>query len=461
MAKRSLMKRKDTMSLDGLWQLDGQDIIVPYPPQAKKSLFKGNIQEEMTYTKDFKRPDWSEGRIFLCFGAVDQIADVYLNDVFLIHHEDGYLPFEAEVTDLLKEDNVVKAICKDALDKTYSYGKQTKEPKGMWYTPVSFIWQSVYLEHRGEHYIQDLKISTDMQKVTLEVKGNFDELTLVIDQDDVHFKRSYTTKTMTLDLKVLGLPRHLWSPGSPYLYHFSLTSEDDELESYFALREFKIKKVIGYERFFLNDEVIFLCGLLDQGYFGEDIYTVTDHKVYERDILKAKALGYNLLRKHVKIEALAFYEACDRLGVLVMQDLVNNGPYDWLKDTALPTLCFKHRNDHVNKLTKRHEVFLKHAESVQDLLYSHPPAIAYTIFNEGWGQFNADEIYEHLKNRDPNHIYDATSGWFNMTKNDLESEHVYFRNKVLHAKDKALLLSECGGYVYSPDIELWLWRFEG
>ena len=127
--------------------------------------------------------------------------------------------------------------------------------------------------------------------------------------------------------------KNLWSPESPYLYHFSLTSEDDELESYFALREFKIKKVNGYERFFLNDEAIFLCGLLDRGYFGEGIYTVTDHKVYERDILKAKALGYNLLRKHVKIEALAFYEACDRLGMLVMQDFVNNGPYDWLKDT--------------------------------------------------------------------------------------------------------------------------------
>lgn len=440
---------QNIINLDGLWQLDGKDIIVPYAPQSKKSHFIGAIKEEMTYVKIFKAPDLKDDeRLILHFGAVDQIADVYLNDVFLMHHEDGYLPFSLDISEALKKENVLKVICHDALDKDFPYGKQSANPKGMWYTPVSFIWRSVWLERVPAKYIKDIKIKTTMTTLFIKIQGDDLDYELIIDQDDVHYRKAFHGDSINIDLKAEGLPIHLWDTEHPYLYHFKLRSKNDEIGSYFALREFKIAHINNYERFLLNGKAIFLCGLLDQGYFGENIYTAFKED-YERDIINAKSLGFNCLRKHLKIEDKAFYEACDRLGILVIQDFVNSGDYNFLRDTALPNIGFKTKNDQV-KHQKRHDIFIKHGLDVQELLNNHPSVIAYTIFNEGWGQFAADQLYQLFKSKDEDHIYDATSGWFKRSVSDLESEHLYFRNKILKSHGRALLLSECGGYVYAP-----------
>ena len=446
---RSLLKRDRYISLDGIWKLDGKDIIVPYAPQAKRSMYNGTIKEEMTYTKTFRKPDIKDGeRIILHFGAIDQIADVYINDVFMIHHEDGYLPFSIDITDVLDDDNVLKVRCIDHLDKDYPYGKQTKDPKGMWYTPISFIWQSVYLEVVPNDYIKDIKIKTTMDRVSIKLdKPRTYEL--IIDQDDIHYHKAFEGDEIMIDLKKEGLDIHLWDIDDPYLYHFSLKTDQDMIKSYFALREFKIKDIKGHKRFTLNDKPIFLCGLLDQGYYGDSLYTAFKDD-YRQDILNAKRLGFNCLRKHIKVESDVFYEACDELGILVIQDFVNSGDYNFIKDTALPNIGFKRKSDH-KPHTKRHDIFIDHAKKVKEILDSHPCIIAYTIFNEGWGQFDADHVYELLKKDDEDHILDATSGWFIRSKSDLDSEHIYFRNKVLKAKDRALLLSECGGYVYSDE----------
>ena len=219
---------------------------------------------------------------------------------------------------------------------------------------------------------------------------------------------------------------YLWDEDNPNLYDVVLSNEFDKVETYFALR--KVELIDGL--IYLNNKRIFLNGVLDQGYYPEGIYTVSDYKSYERDILMLKDLGINCIRKHIKVEMDYFYYLCDKLGMIVLQDFVNNGKYSFLIDTALPTalpkLKLNDKNRHKNKIQR--ENFIKHGEGVIKYLHNHPCVIGYTIFNEGWGQFSADKVYEHFKKLEPNYLFDATSGWFHQTKSDFDSLHIYFRN---------------------------------
>ncbi len=199
----------------------------------------------------------------------------------------------------------------------------------------------------------------------------------------------------------------------------------------------------------LNGEPVFLHGVLDQGYFKDGIFLPETEEGYDEDILRMKELGFNLLRKHIKVEPEYFYYACDKLGMLVMQDMVNNGSYSFVRDTALPTVGFKKRSDKkLNRSQKVRDVFRLHTKETIEHLYNHPCIVAYTIFNEGWGQFLADEMYDMVKGLDATRLVDATSGWFAQKKSDFDSEHIYFRLKKLRVKERPLFLSECGGYQY-------------
>lgn len=199
----------------------------------------------------------------------------------------------------------------------------------------------------------------------------------------------------------------------------------------------------------LNNQPVFLHGVLDQGYFRDGIFLPEKESEYERDILRMKELGFNLLRKHIKIEPEYFYYACDKLGMLVMQDMVNNGSYSYVRDTVLPTIGFKKRNDRkLNPSEKGRKIFREHTRQTIEHLYNHPCIVAYTIFNEGWGQFDSDEMYEFVKTLDDTRLVDATSGWYAQSKNDFDSEHIYFRLKKLQVKERPLFVSECGGYKY-------------
>jgi len=444
---RPQLKRSSFFSLDGIWQLNGKDILVPYPPQSTLSGFDGPVGDTLSYTRSFRLPDGfhkAGQRVRLHLGAVDQLSEVQINGTPVARHKGGYLPFFADITDVLQPGiNQISVRAVDTLSLEYPYGKQSKTRGGMWYTPVSGIWQSVWMESISEHPIERIKNEPDLKGISLGVESHGKPCRVEIPGVLV---RTIESGRMTR----LDIPDPiLWTPEHPHLYPLILSTDDDRVESYFALRTIETGTQDGMPRILLNKQPIFLNGVLDQGYFADGLYLPASPEGYEADILRMKALGFNLLRKHAKVEPEAFYYACDRLGMLVMQDMVNNGPYRFLWDTALPTAGFQWRPDRCAKpdADPVKTFFTRHCIDTLRHLRNHPCVIAYTVFNEGWGQFNADDHYRMLKALDPSRLFDATSGWFAQKKSDFDSRHVYFRNKHLRARKKRpLLLSECGGY---------------
>ncbi len=441
---RPQFKRDEFVSLNGIWKLEGEDILVPFAPESFLSNYKGLIKDEMTYVKEFSKPEFNKDKVLLHFGAVDQICDVYLNNEYLGHHEGGYLPFSFDITNVLKENNKLEVKVKDTLNIEYPYGKQTKNRGGMWYTPVSGIWQSVWLENVCENYIEDLKITPDLKGAKIKLKGNISSFSVKVKTGEGRMRiYKFEGKEGYIDIN------HpiLWTCENPYLYPIEISAGEDKVESYFALRTVRIKRVNGVNRVLLNNKPIFMHGLLDQGYYCDGIYLPATELEYERDILRMKELGFNLLRKHIKVEPEAYYYYCDKHGMLVMQDFVNNGQYDFIRDTVIPTYISKKKDDtKVPFDTKTHQIFIEHSKQIVNHLYNHPSIISYTIFNEGWGQFHSDAVYDMVKSWDKTRIYDSTSGWFSQKKNDFDSEHIYMKQIELKPQGRPYLVSECGGF---------------
>ena len=487
---RPQMRRDKYCLLNGIWKCNGNDILVPFPPQALLSGYDKKVEKKLIYEKSFVIPnDFTKERILLHFGAVDQICTVWLNGEKVGSHEGGYLPFSFDISKVVKrqEDNQLRVEVEDTLDKNYPYGKQTNKRGGMWYTPVSGIWQSVWLEEVADTYVEKIIMTPDLTGVDIELvlnsgyedKNNFEtcnggkvktdcisevwdngggfDVSLELEPGNVitrHFDgiRGRLEIDGLVDKKGEVHRAKLWTTTKPYLYSISITCGKDKVDSYFALRTIAIEKQNGVNRVVLNGKPVFMHGVLDQGYFCDGLFLPAKAKEYEKDILRMKELGYNMLRKHIKVEPEAFYYACDGLGMLVMQDMVNNGGYNFIFDTALPTFGFKTKDDAKGKIEgKRKEFFKQHTRETIEYLYNHPSIVAYTIFNEGWGQFHSDEMYDYVKQLDPTRLVDSTSGWFAQKKNDFDSEHIYFKVIPLEPKERPLFVSECGGYTMAAE----------
>ena len=454
---RPQLQRDSFFSLDGLWDFSAQSvgtdpvfdrrIRVPFPPQSKLSQISECFPDgtELCYRHDFCLPEnFCRARTVLHIGATDQVARVWLNGQFLGEHSGGYLPFSFDVTAYLQSgENSLLIRVTDELDKhILPWGKQKHKRGGMWYTPVCGIWQSCWLESVPEVYVRSLEIRADDTGAVIRAEGVDEGMLIVTTPEGLHFEKM---RNGVVSIKPHA-PR-LWCPEDPYLYRFRLVCGEDEVQSYFACRSLSIKKYDGVKRLCLNGKPYFFHGLLDQGYFPDGIFTPAHPVRYERDILFAKAAGFNTLRKHIKIEPEQFYYDCDRLGMIVFQDMVNNGHYSFLRDTALPTLGFKRRNDkkmHQDPATR--EAFLQAMTQTVRALGNHPSICYWTIFNEGWGQFDGDAAYDALRALDDTRFIDTASGWFEVKNSDVDSPHVYFKPVKCRPTEKPMLLSEFGGY---------------
>lgn len=441
-------QRESFVNLNGTWQFavkngdktvyDGT-ICVPFPPESALSGVERvtKPKETLIYTRTFTAtPDGK--RILLHFGAVDTHATVFVNDTQVAVHHGGYLPFAADITTVVHEgENTLRVEVTDPLDKTYPYGKQTHKRGGMWYTPVSGIWQTVWLEYVPDVYIHSLKITPTLHSVTVEVLGGADGKTLTVDGKTVPFSGN----TVTVDI---DNPK-LWTPDTPHIYSLTVTAGEDAVTSYTALRTMGVGEKNGKACLTLNGKPYFFHGLLDQGYYPDGIFTPASADGYKDDILNMKACGFNMLRKHIKIEPAVFYYYCDIYGMAVFQDMVNNGNYSFVYDTALPTIGFKKLPRTERKAVR--EVFYDTAKETVALLHNFPSVVYYTIFNEGWGQHDARTAYNTLKPLDTTRIWDTASGWFGGAPSDVQSEHVYFKKVDFAIKgDIPAVLSEFGGY---------------
>lgn len=459
---RPQLRREKWLCLNGQWEFSAgaasydRRILVPFCPESLLSGIHEHFPEgtPLYYRRRITLPpELLGGRVLLHIGAADQRLDCTVNESQFPQHSGGYTNITYDITHaLVPGENEILLTCYDDLaDQSFPYGKQTRNRGGMWYTPTSGIWQSVWLEAVPEEYVQKLVIENRGDQVLIDCGLNLPG-TVTVEGLGV-FPLS--------EGKVLLSPEkpHRWSPEDPYLYGFTLEVGQDRVESYFALRSLEIKQVGKYQRLLLNGKPYFFHGLLDQGYWSDGLMTPASPESYVQDIMTMKQLGFNTLRKHIKVEQEEFYYQCDKLGMIVFQDMVNNSDYRFIRDTALPTARLQRLPDKLLHRNPEHRRrFLETAKLVMQQLKNHPCICYWTVFNEGWGQFDADGVYPMLRAIDDTRFLDTTSGWFRRKRTDVDSRHVYFTKVVLKAKDKPLVLSEFGGkthrvehHVFNPD----------
>ena len=440
-----IWKHKVTKNINDLNNID-KDIVVPF---SIESIASGvgtrlNKNEYIIYKKEFDLDSsFIKQNTFLHFMGVDQQYYIILNGEKSDWITPLNFPTKINVSKYIQEHNELYVIVKDNIDFRFPLGKQSKKPKGIFYTPFSGIYYPVFIESIDNGYINKLDITTTMNTVTLNIDSTSDEFNVqIFDNNELIINETFTTKTRTLNIEN---PK-CWEPNNPHLYDLIITTKTDKISSYFGLREIKMQDGLIY----LNNKKIFLNGVLDQGYYPEGIITPISYDSLKYDVLTMKELGFNTLRKHIKIELPYFYYLCDKYGMLVFQDFVNNGKYNFFIDTALPTIGLQKKNDkiiHTNKEERKN--FITGGEQLIPYLNNHPSIIAYTIFNEGWGQFDSNNVYHHFKEMYPNILFDSTSGWYRVADTDMDSYHWYFKNlDKLASVDHPIFLSEFGALCY-------------
>ena len=453
---RPQLERDSFLCLNGEWEFSeggesyNERITVPFCPESAASGIGRRVSDRLFYRRHFSLPDgFVKDRVLLHFGAVDQTCEVYLNGERAGAHEGGYLPFSIDITSLVTEgENELCVMVTDTLDHRYPWGKQKDRRGGMWYTPVSGIWQTVWLESLPVGAVEALTITPTESGAVIRVTGGTGRKRLTLEGGETY---EFDTDEITVE------PRELvrWTPETPHLYRFTLECGEDRIRSYFASRTVDIREVGGTNRICLNGKPYLFNGLLDQGYWQEGIYTPESVEGYIKDIRLAKSLGFNMLRKHIKIEPMIFYYLCDCMGIAVFQDMVNNGGYSFLRDTALPTVGLQKIPDkRLNRDPETRRIFNESMLDTAALLYNTPSVVYYTVFNEGWGQFESEKLTALLKEIDSTRTYDSVSGWHDQGKgtSELKSYHIYYKKFRMPKNEKrCVVLSEFGGYSLPVD----------
>ena len=461
---RPQFMRPDWLNLNGVWRYDVSpvdqapeelegEILVPYSPEAPLSgaSKKPEPGEKAWYARSFTLPEgFLKDRLLLHFGAVDQVCQVFINGHKAGEHEGGYTPFTLDITRYIhpEGENQIRVSAEDRTELGAGlYGKQSTNPGGIWYTAQSGIWQTVWLESVPREYIPELRITPDpeQEQVLLEIpEGSGTDYAVFADG-----KRVCTGSFGGDGKALIKLPGCIrWTPENPFLYDILLKRGRDLVKSYFALRSIRREG----NRLLLNGEPIRLIGLLDQGYWPEGLYTPPADEAMSFDIETAKDLGYNLLRKHVKVEPLRWYYHCDRLGMLVWQDIPNGGDsYSifWTRDLPV-ALGVQLKDRPYSRFGRKYERgrvrFREELGEIAHTLYNSPCIIAWTLFNEGWGQFDTQRLTDALYELDPTRPVDSASGWHDQGCGDFCSRHIYFKKLKLRADSRIPAITECGGY---------------
>lgn len=461
---RPQFKRPDWLCLNGSWSYGvfpenetperlTEKILVPFSPEtALSGASRGpKANERAWYSRSFRLPaGFMKDKLLLNFGAVDQLCEIFINGRSAGYHEGGYTPFSLDITTMVDadEENILTVAVSDRTSRgAATYGKQSETPKTIWYTAQSGIWQTVWLESVPEKYIPSVRITPipEKRKVILQLpdacKG--DMYAILAEGRRLHMGRFDADGHAEVTLSDCIL----WTPERPFLYDLILKRGQDIVKCYFAMRSIRAEG----GRLYLNGEPVFLTGLLDQGYWPESLYTPPTDAAMIFDIKTAKNMGFNVLRKHVKVEPLRWYYHCDRLGMLVWQDFPNGGtPYPFLWTAALPSLGL-HLSD--NKCTRfgRREgrgrrQFLREAEDIVSTLYNSPSVICWTLFNEGWGQFGTEGLTKVMRTWDGTRLIDQASGWHDQHGGDFCSRHAYLLRPFFRHDDRVQALTEFGGY---------------
>lgn len=464
---RPQMRRDSYLNLNGRWEyaITGSDeppqswdgtILVPFSPESALSGVGRTLEPGQTlwYRRELTVPEGflpRDGRLLLHFGAVDQEAAVYLNGVLLGRHMGGYNAFTLDATDALGPRNTLVVRVHDDTDASFhSRGKQKTRRGGIWYTPQSGIWQTVWMEAVPRYYIESLRIVPLFDQSAVEVTVRCAQplqCEATVDGRTVPFTSGEAARIPMPDFRA-------WSPEDPYLYDLSVTLGEDRVESYFGMRKTEVRADRGgVKRLFLNGEPYFQSGLLDQGYWPDGLYTAPSDEALIFDIQTAKAMGFNMLRKHIKVEPMRWYYHCDRLGMLVWQDMPSGGGKYRFSTVTLPLITGLHRRDNRYRAFARassqgRAEYMDELEELVGQLFNAPSVALWVPFNEGWGQFDSTLVMERLRALDPTRPVDPASGWHDQGAGDLRSLHVYFKPFRFRydRRGRALALSEFGGY---------------
>ena len=428
---RPTLVRPAWQSLNGHWDyairpadapqpelFDGK-ILVPYPVESSLSGVQRRLAENevLWYERRFTVPaEWRQGALLLHFGAVDWEADVYLNGIRVGGHKGGYTAFSIDIAPYLTRGEQTLAVrVTDPTDRgTQPRGKQVTEARTIWYTPVTGIWQTVWLEPVPESRIASLRTTPDIDTKSLTVeaaivgarRGDIVEITLRDNGRTVAETRAAAGEPLRLTLPEMKL----WTPDTPMLYDLETTllrggKSVDRVGSYAAMRKNSVVRgKEGFLRLALNDRECFQFGPLDQGWWPDGLYTAPTDEALAYDIIKTKDLGFNMIRKHVKVEPERWYWHCDRLGILVWQDMPNGGPSpEWQNNRYFD-------GTEAKRTAESEAQFRKEWKEIVDQLYNHPSVAMWVPFNEAWGQFKTEEIARWTKDYDPTRIVNAASG---------------------------------------------------
>jgi len=475
---RPLMERSEWMSLNGLWNyailpvgkpapsaFDGK-ILVPFAVESSLSGVQKKVGKanELWYEREFTIPSkWKNNRVLLHFGAVDWKTDVWVNDVKVGRHTGGYTPFSFEITTALKNgsNKLIVKVWDPTNDGYQPRGKQVNKPEGIWYTPVTGIWQTVWLEPVPDKFITQVKTTPniDINILNIEVEtNNFSA------SDRIEVKVMDGSKVVATAQSINHLPVEivmpdqvkLWSPESPFLYDLEITlwngtKQIDKVKSYAAMRKYSIKRdENGIVRLQLNNKNLFQFGPLDQGWWPDGLYTAPTDEALKFDIQKTKDFGFNMIRKHVKVEPARWYTYCDRLGMIVWQDMPSgDGGPQWQPHQYFSGLEWL-------RSPESEANFRKEWKEIIDFLYSNPCIGVWVPFNEAWGQFKTKEIVEWTKEYDPSRLVNPASGGNHYPVGDMLDLHNY-PNPALYLYDaqRATVLGEYGGIGWAVKGHLW------